>query len=142
MRTVHYMIRKRGVSGETIYPSELDDDDGYYGIGSFFLSGFDEWDPLDKAYSFWAIHEGRPIETMLERRTAATYFVDVGRIGQFGFKARRVGVPAVYMGTSSAINDPLLIRQLAPIDQDSLERAVRDFDFYFVGFTPNIDQIR
>lgn len=142
MRTVHYMVRKLGTSGEAIYPSELDENDGYYGVGSFFLSGIDEWDRLDKVYSFWAIRDGRPIETMLERRTAARFFVDVGQIGQFGFKARRVGVPVVYAGTSAAINDPLLIRQLAPLDQDGLERAVRDFDFYFVGLTPNLDQIR
>lgn len=142
MRTVHYMVRKPGTFGEAIYPSELDEDDNYYGVGSFFLPGLDERDGLDNAYSFWAIREGRPIETKLERRTAATFFVNVTQIGLFGFKARRVGVPVIYASTSVTIDDPLLIRQLAPLDHDGLDRAARELDFYFVGFTPSLDKVR
>jgi hypothetical protein len=141
MRTVHYMVRKPNAVREALYPSELDEREDYYGVGSFFLSG-NHADDLDAAYSFWAVRDGRAIETKLERRSEAVYVAAVDRIGAFGFTARKVGDTVKYGGSFGAFGDSLLIRQLAPFDHDALDRAVREFDFYFVGFTPKLDPNR
>ena len=140
-RTVHYMIRKPGARGELIYPSELNTSDDYYGFGSFFLGGHDHSDVCE-VYGFWAIRQGRAIETKLVLQSSNAFRATVDGVGKFDFRAKKVTIPARYTGDHRGFTDGLLIRQLAPFDHDTLDKAALENDFFFVGFTPKLDMNR
>ena len=133
------MIRKPGVSGEVIYPSDLDDREDYYGNGAFFIGGQHEED-VDEVYAFLAVRETRVVTIKLERRTQTVFHATVEGVGGFHFTAKRMSNPARYSGRHTKYEDGWLIRQLAPADHRLLDAAVRKLDVYFVGFTPRIDK--
>lgn len=139
-RNVHYMIRKPGVLAEFIYPSDLDEDENYYGYGTFVIEGRDNED-VDDIYDFLAIREARVVKIKLERRTKTVFHAMVDGIGEFQFTARRMATPARYTGGDANFEGGELIRQLVPADHGLLDAAVRKHDFYFVGFTPKLEVV-
>jgi hypothetical protein len=138
MRTVHYMIRKPDALGEVIYPSDLDPAEDYYGNGEFFLGGRNAAE-LAELYSFLAIWGERPVVVKLERRTGANFVANVEGVGEFWFTAKRLATLPRYTGQYSGFEDEQLIRQLVPADHRGLDAAVREHDFYFVGFSPRFE---
>lgn len=135
MRTVHYLCRKPGASGELVYPNELIGD--YQTLGSFFLGGSDSTG-FDEVYVFHAYMEGAVIPIELRRTSATMLLAHADGIGKFAFKAVQSGVPAKYAGSHS-FPDEKLVRQLAPRDRAALEDAARSKDFFFVGYSPRLD---
>lgn len=131
------MVRRPEHLGELIYPTELFDP-GYYGYGSFFINGRHIND-VDQTYLFYAVRDDQPLPIKLRSIGSALFEADVDGVGLFVFKATTVGVPARYAGRYPFPPDTLLVRQLAPKDRPALERAVYEHDFYFTGYSPQIE---
>lgn len=125
------------MAGEAIYPSELDANDEYYGVGALYIPG-NHVDDLDEAYLLWAIREGRAVQTHIEARKSRIFVADVAGIGKFGFKLRPLEPLVRYTGNFQ-LNSKWLIGQLAPFEHDALDNAVIQHDFYFAGFTPKLN---
>lgn len=137
MRNIHYLIRKPENLGELIYPIELTDPH-YQGQGSFFADGRHP-DDVDSSYVFYAVRDAELIPVRLRRIGAASFQADIIHVGSFIFRATTIGVPARYAGRYPFPSGNFLVRQFSPSDRIALERAAFDHDFYFAGYSPQID---
>lgn len=137
VRVIHYMVRDPRNLGQLVYPIDIPDL-FYHAYGSFFIDGQSSSD-LDDTYNFYSMYNEVIISITLRRTGEVSFAANVDGLGQFLFRATKIGMPAQYGGQYSLPNENLLIRQLAPYDRRQLELASQEHDFYFIGYSPQIE---
>lgn len=137
MRQVHYLCRRPGAERELVYPQEMPP--GHQSPGSFFLPGNPE-KGVDEEYEFYAYRGGEVVAIPARKSDRDSLVAIVDGIGGFQFLTSLAGIPARYVGNLPFPDQGMVARQLAPIDREELERAARDKDFFFVGYSPRLDE--
>lgn len=140
MKAVHYLIRHPSVAG-LIYPVELDEP-GYVGFGAFYLLGA-TGDRIGDAYVFHAVHQQQILETTLTeyRGTRSFFQAQVSGVGSFVFYAQPMRQKPPYVGAMPAAGNLVALRRLRAWQPDALNRACHEHEFYFVGYSPRVDDI-
>lgn len=135
---VHYLIRHPVEGGGLIYPTEIEDDN-YVGFGAFYLLGQPST-PVGERYRFSAVRGEQTIQTeLLPFRGSRSFFqAEVGGIGSFIFHAQPMPFRPLYTGAFSSSSDLVAIRRLRSWQPQALDRACREHEFYFVGYSPRL----
>jgi hypothetical protein len=121
-----------GKSG-LVFPSEIEDDN-YYGIGSFYLQAENEVD-LKEKYSIHAVRNEDIIIVDLQRSVNSKNFYTgfVNEIGTFTFFAEKLATAKVYVGSTNEYQDTNFQYRLRLFNIQKAEKAVTEYDFYFIG---------
>lgn len=136
---VHFLIRDPNQPKTVVYASDLRTKH-YGGFGGFFLMGEDVGNVRD-SYVFPAIQAGRvlAIQLQLVDKTKRVLRAAVPNVGVFTFRSYPFRHPPAYGGKSTLIAGKFALQQLKPTQPDELDAAVRARDFYFVGYSPQIN---
>ena len=107
------------------------------GFGSFYLIS-SENSIDDGNYIFPAIHGEQVLQIRLAREgNKKTVFVAVIEgIGEFKFRSFEIQNPPDYIGKNPDQLQNKIVRKLKPNDPQVLDDAVRNHNFYFVGYSP------
>jgi len=138
MNDVHYLIRTVGRNRGLYYPIEVADQT-HDTRGSFYLMGREDDEP-ERSYNFWAIREGVLIQTTLIANDDRPQFfaVSVADIGIVPFYAEPLTL-IPYVGQYSSLRRFFSLRRLRAVRLLQLESASQQHDFYFVGYSPQIE---
>lgn len=135
---VHYLIKDPMGGNGLIYPTELSDE-GYVGFGAFYLLGR-LGISISERYFFAAVFGEQVIQAeLVQFRGSQRFFqADVGGIGSFIFYAQPLSFQPPYTGTVEGSSSLLAMRRLTSWQPQVLDRACREYGFYFVGYSPRI----
>ena len=135
---VHYLIRHPTEKGGLIYPTELDDP-AYVGFGSFYMLGR-VGSRIGEAYTFHAVFGEELVATnLLPFRNSRSFFrAEVQGVGTFLFYAQPIAKKPTYVGVAAQASTLVALRRLRSWQPFELDRACRENDFYFVGYSPRL----
>lgn len=137
---VHYLVRHPSETNTLIYPAGLPEN--YAAYGGFYLL-CDTHGKTSESYEFLAVHGEEIITTRLNliEGTNTIFQVDLFNIGNFEFKANLLkSMSSDDNSHFTKVNGDLqIVRQLRPKAPQSLNSAVRQYGFYFVGFTESLN---
>lgn len=137
---VHYLVRDPSESNALIYPARLPE--SYAAYGGFYLL-CDTDGKTSESYDFLAVQGEEIITTRLDLRlgTNTIFQVDLLEVGNFEFKANLLKPMSLQDNSrfTKVNGESFIVRQLKPKDPQILNSAVRQHDFYFVGFTENLE---
>jgi hypothetical protein len=139
---VCYLVQGAGAERGLVFPQELPK--SHHAAGSFYLLGA-PGDHLLESYLFHAVQADDVIETRLNRRRRGRAFFEVGvaGVGVFVFHARPLTRRVPYTGRARILRGLVALRQLQSWTSEQQENACREHQFYFVGYSPRIDdQVR
>ena len=135
---VHFMVRHPRDRDLLIYPTELEE--RYVGTGAFYVLGLSD-DELMDAYVFFAIYNDQ-IEPILLTRVTPTrtiYRAVFPPVGIFDFWAYRTRGWEARVGGNNHFSGVPMLRQIRPKRADVLDVAARQHRFYFIGYSPRLD---
>jgi len=138
---IHYLVRHPNEPGSLIFPTELSEVN-YVGFGSYYFIG-DNGDDVNGNYFIHAIHKEEIVTIPLELvvKTKTIFRANVKSIGSFEFMAVLLKNKPKYIGNDRNLNGKVAIRVLKPKNPNELNDAVRNYGFYFVGYSPRIDHV-
>ena len=124
-----------------LFPDELPTD--YYAPGLFIAQQVND-DSLAYAYSFDAMDAGRRVSLKLVRQYEADpqsslYVVRTDHYGSFWFSLVPLNPEYVYRGRKQTMRNHNPLQIAVARDSTKLERVCKEFDFYFIGSTLNVD---
>jgi len=136
---IHYLIRHPTLDG-LIYPAELEDEE-YFGFGSFYLLG-KTGAFIGEAYRFYAIRGEETVQTtLLPYRNSRSFFrAEVTDVGSFLFYAQPIARKPSYIGKAARASNLVAVRRLRSWQPDELDRACQEHNFYFVGYSPRVNE--
>ena len=139
-RFVHFMVRDPDDQDAIIYPTQLRQE-GYLGFGEFYLLGMDA--SLLDSYVFAAIKDESVLLVDLIRTGAESrlYKADVPDVGSFIFQAYHSRKPARYSGGDARLDGYKGVRVLKARKPKDNDAAARQYNFYFVGYSPRISDM-
>jgi len=135
---VHYLIRHPTNGTGLIYPSDVDDAT-YVGFGAFYFLGL-PGSRVAESYRFYAIQGEETIQIPLRpfRRSRSFFRAEVPAVGAFVFYAQPIARKPAYIGSSDSASNLSALRRLRSWQPHDLDRACREHQFYFVGYSPRL----
>jgi hypothetical protein len=120
-----------------VFPDELPKN--YYSPGLFLI--LPEQDGIyTNSYTFDAMDNGRRVSLSLVRANegnpqSTLYVVKTKNYGSFWFDLREINQRFRYIGNRSQLFNHRDFSSVLSTDTDKLERACKNFNFYFIGST-------
>ena len=133
---VHYLCHPPNDSLNFVYATELPR--FYYAPGLFCVESLSSSGSLPETFQFPAQLNQQLINTELTHSTARTYVVSVEDLAlKFFFKLVSLDKKSRYVGDDIEHFEGLPLYRVQPANDERLERACLNSDFYFVGFGGN-----
>jgi hypothetical protein len=129
---VHYLCHPPEDSLNFVYAAELPSD--YYSPGIFCVESRNRSGGLHDSYGFLARMGEQMIESTLERTDDRTFSIFIESVSlTFLFKAVILNRAARYIGDEQDRFSDVPFFRMQPVNDQRLERACLEHDFYFVG---------
>ena len=137
MNSAVYYLCFLGERSGFLFPDELPQN--YYSPGLFLITP-EQDDTYAYSYSFDAMDNGRRISLSLVRADegnpmSALYVVRTKKYGSFWFDLRRINPLLRYIGNRQQLSKHGDFSVATTTNADKLERACKNFNFYFIGST-------